>query len=182
MPLALGVVQQLSFDEISGVIDTFMSYAVPLIVSNKKSERFFYGNLELFPTIDRLKTSGDPKKYFNDAKIRQIKESLYLAFQRTKSAQQNEIQWEIFKDLQRNLIFRDFGSAFLVRLLAYGAKKNPKLTLRDLVYFRARVKVKNENEKLIHIGNHMRSDATVALLTQKDRVMNRSYNTFHFIE
>ncbi len=181
-PLALGVVQQLSYDEISGVIDAFMDSAVPLIVSNKKNERFVYGNLELFPTIDNLKNTGDPKKFFNDSRIRRIKESLYLAFQRTNSFQQNENQWEIFKDLQSNLIFRDFGSAFLVRLLAYGAKKNPKLTLRDLVYFRARVKVKNENEKLIHIGNHMRSEATIALLTQKDRVMNRSYNTFHFIE
>ncbi len=181
-PQAFGVLQNLSYLDISNTVDRFLNPIIPLITSDKKHERLSYGHLELFSTFDQLRKTGDPKLFFSAAKLRALKASLHDILLKTNTGFEKELQWDRYKQLENNIIFRDFGSALIIRLLALAVKKEPNLWLRDLVYFKARVKTKNNNEKLIHIGNYSRSETILDLLMQKDRVMNRSYNPFHFIE
>ncbi len=178
-PEAVLMAQSLTREDISAVVDGFIDFAAPKVASSQRELRYYYGDLELFRALDNMKDKGGHQVYFSNLKRRKIKENLMFAFQRVISPEQNEAQWEAFKSLQSQVVFRDFGAAILVRLLDRAARKQGK-HLRDFIYFNVVVKVKDENEKQIHIGHYSRPAATKALITKKDRVMNRSYSPVHF--
>lgn len=178
-PHSLFLMQELTGREIDFVIDDFINNLSAKLDSKKKIDHRYYGLLEIKASLKSH--GGSAKSFFSKAKMKRIKQGLKYILTKPKNAQLFEKQWQVYKDLRKNMIFRDIGSALIVRLLQFAASKDDD-GMSGLYHFRLRYKSKSSNEHIIEFGDYRRPAYTKALIQDRDRVLNREYNPLHFEE
>lgn len=180
-PEALGLMTTLNPIEIGFVVDAFVDQAIEKLSSGNTLDHKYFGVLEL---ADALKSNGGKvENFFSEQKLNPIKEGLSFIFapNHDKDPNLDEKRWDRFEKLKSNIVFRDFGSAFLVRMLELAALKNGR-NVEDFINFRMRYKSESKPEASIVVGDFVRPEYTQALLRDRNRVLNREYNPAHFAE
>ena len=119
--------------------------------------------------------------FFSEKKTGNLKKILHYVFHPATNQEMLEKQWVYFRSLKNSMIFRDLGAGIMLRLLERAGDKN-KIPFNDLLKFQVEYKADGEDRIFFSAGNYVRPEYTKALLRDRDRVLNRRYNPWHFEE
>ncbi len=179
-PEAFQLMQTLSNREIDQVFDNFVNQ---VIETQKADNNRFFGDLELQGSLNQHLNAetGTLESFFSEKKTENLKKILHYVFHPATDQEMLEKQWVYFRSLKNSMIFRDLGAGIMVRLLERAGDKN-KIPFNELLKFQVEYKADGEDRIFFSAGDYLRPDYTKALLRDRDRVLNRRYNPWHFEE